>query len=331
MGAAGLATEELQQRLNFYRELVSTEDWAARKQEVHQQLQERLDQLETFSQTLSHDKLCFRDAAHREQEIERFEQAFDPAERHRTFEESTELFQHVSALDKDFLGCERFDEEDEETQQLLATIGNQVLQALMAQRRMVFMPVESGFEQTSTGVKFRFKVAVAPLGQQMVLEHEVPLDRSDIKIAQLNRKFLVLHHEVQERIRGLADCATEGDLASQLSEFELQSNDAALGDVCVICQEEMQAGEHALRINSCGHCFHAECVKGWLLGCKHECPICKAPVQAVTTEEGAEELIPEGTAVLIQGLQSRADLNGTSGEIVGYMEQSARYRVRTEN
>jgi len=328
--AAKLPTDEIEKRLSLFRSVLEREDWVARKQEVREALKRTLSELKSFGETMSHDKLCFKDPAHRDTEIRRFEEAFNPAERHAKFEEGIERFQRVSALAKDFLGCEKF-VEDDLSRQLLESIGTQILQTVMVQRGMICMPLETNYQQTENGVKFQWKVVVAPLGQQMVMEREVPLDRSDVDAAKLNREFLILHHEVQERIRGLSDCATEADLASQLSEFNMQPQDSAVGEICVICQEEMEAGEEALRINSCGHCFHSECVKGWLLGCKHECPTCKAPVDAAAAITPEAVLFTEGTAVVIDGLQSRAELNGTVGQIVSFSEARGRYNVQTAN
>jgi hypothetical protein len=329
--AMKLPTAELEARKQFCHDILATEDWAARKHDAWVALQQQVDNLQGFSETLSHDKLRFRDEAHRTEMIAEFQKAFDPAGRHASFERMCQKLQHVCGLARDFLVLERFDEQDPDTQQLLESIGGQVLQALMQQRGVMFIPVSQSFEQTDSGVKFRWEVAVAPLGQQVALEHVVPLDRSDIMNAQLNRQFVILHHEVQERIRGLADCATEGDLACALSEFQLEPEHKAVGDVCVICQEEMEVGEDALEINSCGHCFHSDCVRGWLLGCKHECPICKAPVETPSEPKPSQQLLPEGTEVVIDGLQNRADLNGTHGQIIGFREESGRYRVRTDN
>jgi len=326
--AGGLNTKELELRLSFFKSVLETEDWEARKQEAQQGMHDKLDDLQAFSRSLAHDKLRFRDPADRAYQIEQFEKEFAPAQRHAEFEESLAQFQQVSALARDFVGCEKFDENDPDTQQLISSMGQQLLQTLMQQRGMLFMPIHSAYEQVEAGVVFRWQVAVAPLGQHLTLEHTVPLDLSNIQTAQLNQKFVVMHHETQERIRALAECATEGDLNSELTESVLLPSDDAVGEICVICQEEMQSGEQALCINACNHCFHTDCVKGWLLGCKHECPICKAPV-GVEQEQGNS--FQEGARVVIQGLQSRPDLNGTRGQIAGFIPATGRYRVETSD
>lgn len=93
----------------------------------------------------------------------------------------------------------------------------------------------------------------------------------------------------------------------------------------------MCCGEQALKVNTCGHVFHDECVRPWFLGCKHECPVCKAPVITGSDQpKKVEARIPEGASVVVRGLVSRADLNGTIGVITRFNQRSERYEVQTE-
>eukprot|EP00656_Telonema_subtile_P056366 TRINITY_DN898_c0_g1_i1.p1 TRINITY_DN898_c0_g1~~TRINITY_DN898_c0_g1_i1.p1 ORF type:complete len:683 (-),score=156.14 TRINITY_DN898_c0_g1_i1:106-2154(-) len=326
--AAGHANAELEKRLVWCKTVLQTEDWAARKQEARARVESTLQGLQDFAQSLSHDKLQFKDAEHRDSETAGFEAEFEPATRHAAFEKSTEEFRRVSTFCKDFVGFEQFDASEPETEQLMTAFGEQILQALMTQRGLMFVPIESSFTQKDEGVEFRWKLAVAPAGQQIELVHKISLDRSDVEHAQMHRRFMGAYHDVQERIRGLAGCATEADLLTQLTEFNVATEDACCGEVCVICQEDMQYDEPALKINSCGHCFHGDCVRSWLLGCKQECPICKAPVKA---EAVLEERFAPGTHIVLGGLQARSELNGVQGEVAGFVESSRRYRVQTTN
>ena len=69
----------------------------------------------------------------------------------------------------------------------------------------------------------------------------------------------------------LRGCATGAELSACVDTLWLQGNEG----ICVICQEELKAGEDGTVLRACGHTFHEECVQGWLLGCKRECPLCK--------------------------------------------------------
>lgn len=46
---------------------------------------------------------------------------------------------------------------------------------------------------------------------------------------------------------------------------------------CAICLNPMSAGEHARKLEGCGHSFHRCCLDLWLLR-SEECPLCKRPV-----------------------------------------------------
>jgi len=198
---------------------------------------------------------------------------------------------------------------------------------MQARGLMFFMPVESNIEVTDDGVQFKWTIAVPPVGQQIELTHLMPLDRSDLDTAKLQRQFMIAYHETQERLQGLHMCATEADLSVGLDEFNVSPNHAACGELCVICQEDLQCGEQAVQISSCGHCFHDECVRGWLLGCKQECPVCKVPVKAQLSVEDDENLLAPGTEVVLTGLQNRPELNGLCGHVKLWLEARERYQV----
>lgn len=46
------------------------------------------------------------------------------------------------------------------------------------------------------------------------------------------------------------------------------------GEICVVCQREYEGNETVATLH-CGHCYHANCIKEWLLH-KNVCPICKS-------------------------------------------------------
>merc|ERR1712086_748826 len=99
--------------------------------------------------------------------------------------------------------------------------------------------------------------------------------------AQMHRRFMGLYHGIQERIKALEHCATEGDLLSQLCEFQIDKKHE--GEMCVMCQEEMCCGEQALKVNTCGHVFHDECVR------RRNLTQCESLPEEDTEEEDTEE------------------------------------------
>jgi len=315
----------LEDRLKWCKSVLEMTDWVALKKEARDELQGTLESLKGFSAELSHDKLCFKDAEHRASEIAGFDARFKPAERHEAFEKGLQQLAKVALFAKDIVGLERLDDSDPEAKELLEFMSETLLNQIMQQQGIPFVLVDSSFEVTDSGVKFKWSIGL-PFGQKE-FEHVVPLDKSDVEIAQLQRQFMMLYHETQERLQNLEHCATEGDLDSELNQFRVKDGDSACGELCVICQEDMCPEEAALQIKSCGHCFHDECVRGWLLGCKQECPVCKVPVNAEPKPEPEPERFAVGSLVLLTGLQNRIELNGSVGTIVVFVEDRGRYQV----
>ena len=337
------ALVKLKKRYAWCKSVLEHQDWTAKKAEAVKQVEQTLQSLEQLTADLAHDKLKFKDVSHRASEIKRFEKEFHPAERHRNFEKSTETYKQLCSVAKDIVGLEPCNMEDPDVQQLLAVFSDQILRHLLSRRGLPMIGVLSAkHRQNSKGICFKWTVAVP--GGKVALEHQVALDNTDVEHAKMHRQYMSLYHGVQERLRALEHCATEADLLSQLCEFTIEGGDSAIGEICVMCQEDMCCGEQALKINTCGHAFHDECVRPWFLGCKHECPVCKAPVitgskqpkkkPAEPRNESAQvrgPLLEDGARVVVDGLVSRADLNGVTGQISGFNQQTGRYAVRTEH
>jgi hypothetical protein len=55
------------------------------------------------------------------------------------------------------------------------------------------------------------------------------------------------------------------------SEFKQHNQTFALDDFCSICLAEFD--ETTVQSNTCGHCFHSECIKEWVAR-KDTCPNC---------------------------------------------------------
>ncbi|KAL0318335.1 UNVERIFIED_CONTAM: Retrovirus-related Pol polyprotein from transposon TNT 1-94 [Sesamum angustifolium] len=65
-----------------------------------------------------------------------------------------------------------------------------------------------------------------------------------------------------------------------LKNLRTRSCRAEVGDeeergICVMCQDDMRPGNHAIGVLDCGHDYHACCVTRWLRE-KNICPLCKA-------------------------------------------------------
>ncbi|XP_011038595.1 PREDICTED: E3 ubiquitin-protein ligase MBR2-like [Populus euphratica] len=80
---------------------------------------------------------------------------------------------------------------------------------------------------------------------------------------------------LEERIGNVSTGLSEETIVNNLKQ---QKYSVAVGakveaEPCCICQEEYNDGED-LGTLDCGHDFHVECVKQWLMH-KNWCPICK--------------------------------------------------------
>ncbi|KAI6702909.1 hypothetical protein NL676_012045 [Syzygium grande] len=50
---------------------------------------------------------------------------------------------------------------------------------------------------------------------------------------------------------------------------------------CAVCLHHVAPGERYRRLQGCGHCFHAECIDGWLQR-RATCPLCRSRVAGVS-------------------------------------------------
>ena len=81
---------------------------------------------------------------------------------------------------------------------------------------------------------------------------------------------------LEERIGNVCTGLTEETILNRLKQrkhVSIRTEETNDAEPCCICQEEYKDGEDLGKLD-CGHDFHADCVKQWLMQ-KNLCPICK--------------------------------------------------------
>jgi hypothetical protein len=74
-------------------------------------------------------------------------------------------------------------------------------------------------------------------------------------------------------------CLSEEDFESQLEHFVYQDseNNEEENRECIICTDAFKEGDSVSK-TCCGHLFHDECLKPWLLNQSVKCPVCRTEV-----------------------------------------------------
>ena len=75
-----------------------------------------------------------------------------------------------------------------------------------------------------------------------------------------------------------------GDLSSSSPVQQVMSSSvvSADSDCCPVCLCEMEQGEHAIFITSCGHRYHFKCLRSCLLNKTTNCPVCRREFTSMT-------------------------------------------------
>ncbi|KAL3655290.1 hypothetical protein CASFOL_001076 [Castilleja foliolosa] len=116
----------------------------------------------------------------------------------------------------------------------------------------------------------------------MALDHSVLFGMADIHDRHRDMRLDVdnMSYEellaLEERIGNVCTGLTEENILSGLKQWIFVDNkveDHVETEPCSICREEYNDGED-LGTLECGHDFHKECIKQWLVQ-KNSCPICK--------------------------------------------------------
>ncbi|GMI71254.1 hypothetical protein like AT2G37150 [Hibiscus trionum] len=88
-----------------------------------------------------------------------------------------------------------------------------------------------------------------------------------------------------ERIGSVNTGLSEDSISKCLAETICHSSDQYQDEgSCVICLEDYKDMDEVGALKTCGHKYHAPCIKKWL-SMKNTCPICKASVLADNTKE----------------------------------------------
>ncbi|KAK6160677.1 hypothetical protein DH2020_004058 [Rehmannia glutinosa] len=116
----------------------------------------------------------------------------------------------------------------------------------------------------------------------MILDHSVLFGMADIHDRHRDMRLDVdnMSYEellaLEERIGNVCTGLSEETILSRLKQkiyVDSKAQDQVETEPCSICREEYNDGED-LGTLECGHDFHKECIKQWLLQ-KNLCPICK--------------------------------------------------------
>ncbi|KAK9152905.1 hypothetical protein Sjap_000385 [Stephania japonica] len=117
-------------------------------------------------------------------------------------------------------------------------------------------------------------IELTPEDYQGIRDREISRAR---EISYDRRQQMLLQRMLEEETREMSSGWTEEDILKCL---KTRTNDASLGKnqkntICTICQDEYEV-EDKIGILNCGHEFHRDCIKDWLLR-NSICPICRRP------------------------------------------------------
>ncbi|GAV64031.1 zf-RING_2 domain-containing protein [Cephalotus follicularis] len=125
------------------------------------------------------------------------------------------------------------------------------------------------------------------LGNLFDHHRDMRLDIEDMSYEEL----LALGERIGNVNTGLSEEAIENQLKTRSylsSPISINLEEAACSDdepdSCIICQEDYKNKEK-IEILNCGHEYHANCLKKWLL-LKNVCPICKSEALNAASKEG---------------------------------------------
>ena len=107
--------------------------------------------------------------------------------------------------------------------------------------------------------------ATAPTSTR-VLELSMQSSRKPLTMAQIER----LPRKIVTDFRQTENCQSKKTVRYFIPKY-------ILGNACTICMMEFESNDVLLNLG-CGHDFHYDCIKNWLL-VKNECPVCRSKVE----------------------------------------------------
>jgi len=338
------ASAELKANMAVAREIVATEDWNARLEKGTEEAKALVQALRSSLEGLGHEKMHFRDEADKAVQLAALDAQFDGAAKHDAFNKVMAEVKKCADFCKELDGLQALDLNDDEVRPFVDALAQRMLEVLLQGMPPINVQgVRTSVDWTDAGMKFTWEIMGPAMGGGMghpilKLDHTIRMDARDMAQQRLQHDFVEQFHEVRERITSLKDCATDADLSACIEKVECNGSEG----ICVVCQEDFCAGECATRLRACGHVFHEDCINGWLLGCKNECPVCKASLQpepadpkasasaaaAAAAEATSARRFEIGSVVRVQGLVNAQQHNGEHGVVEQWIESRGRYAVR---
>jgi len=323
--------EAYRQRL---RSILATRDWQSKYEDRVAAATKAVERLEAGITLMN--GLQFSSEDGKRSQITQLEEQFAGARLHSETETHLKQLTESSLIAKEMAGLREVDLEAAENRPTIESIATQILTGMLGS-----MPAEMRSSVTagrlvdatfvpSKGIQLKWEITMGGM-VNMNLEHTLRADARDIANARLGSSLATKHHQLREALSALEQRSTGTELQACVEHIECSGSEG----MCVVCQCDMVAGEQGSRLRACGHVYHPECIDGWLLGCKRECPVCKTPLgteekPSETSRDVHARSLSGGTRVELRGLQSQAELNGRVGRVVQWAENRRRYRVILE-
>mmetsp|Transcript_32563 Transcript_32563/g.70464 ORF Transcript_32563/g.70464 Transcript_32563/m.70464 type:complete len:753 (-) Transcript_32563:1133-3391(-) len=135
------------------------------------------------------------------------------------------------------------------------------------------------------------------------------------------REVYVSYQQLRQRLTSFANYRR---LTANMNErFEAVRSDEELDEVgrtCIICRDGMKADGSCKKLPGCGHCFHAHCLREWLVQ-QQSCPTCRGDIQAnearVKAERAAQQREEAETEALEEAAIAEAAAAAAAAALVG--------------
>ncbi|KAE8695104.1 Caffeoyl-CoA O-methyltransferase 1 [Hibiscus syriacus] len=146
------------------------------------------------------------------------------------------------------------------------------------QRRRLISEFRNAFRLVPMPAGLRQEDVMVFEGSYLYGIPEVPDMLEDMRFDVDNMSYEELL-ELEEQIGNVCTGLSEETILANLTRRNYQSGPPGEIEPCCICQEDYAEGEELCKLG-CGHEFHFNCIKQWLMQ-KNSCPICKNTALAV--------------------------------------------------